>query len=142
MDTTAAIDKLLGQLEMKFEHEEVGEDVVHYAITIDEDEEEIIDALLYQTEEGPFLRLYAYVDDVDEDHTLEQLKLVLVLNGDLPTGAFCLDAEEGVIDITVNIPVSELSPDLLGWMIEFCFVAREMYMTDAYPSDDDDIAQG
>jgi hypothetical protein len=142
MDGTAAVDSVLAKLELKFEHEPVGEDVVHYSITIDEDEDEVVDALLYHTEEGPFLRLYAYVDEVDEDNTLEQLKLVLVLNGDLPTGAFCLDPEEGVIDVTVNLPVSEMTPDLLSWMIEFCFIAREMYVGEAYPAPEDEIAQG
>lgn len=142
MEETAAVNKLLAKLELKYEQQQLDEDIAHYAITLDAEEDETIEALLYTTEEGSFLRLFAYVDEVDSESALEQLKTVLMLNGDLPTGAFCLDPDEDVIDITVNLPLPGLTPEELSWMIEFCFVARQMYYDEVYPQDEDEIAKG
>jgi hypothetical protein len=142
MDETATVNKILQKLELQFEHQQLDDDIAHYTITLDAEEDETVEALLYTTEEGSFFRLFAYVDEVDKEDALQQLKTVLMLNGDLPTGAFCLDPDEDVIDITVNLPLPGLTPEELSWMIEFCFVARQMYYDEVYPQEGDEIAKG
>ncbi len=108
MDATAAVDTVLTKLELKFEHEDSGR---RCRALLDHDRRGrrrgCRTPCCITRKKGRFCASIAYVDEVDEDNTLEQLKLVLVLNGDLPTGAFCLDPEEGVIDVTVNLPVGE-----------------------------------
>jgi hypothetical protein len=140
MKEALQIDALLNELGFAFEHEQLEEDLIHYEITVDAGEQLTVTAFLYNTPDGVYFRLQAYVDELSEDGPLEQLSKVLALNGDLPTGAFCLDQEENLIYVTVNMPALEITPDMLSWVIEFLFVAQEVYYQEFYPVEPENLA--
>ena len=133
------IDAVLGDLGFVFEHEQLEDDLIHYEITVDAGEQLTVSAFLYSSPDGVYFRLQAYVDEVSGDDPLKQLAQVLALNGDLPTGAFCLDPEENYIYVTVNMPAREITPDMLSWVIEFLFVAQEVYYQEFYPVAPEDL---
>ena len=136
MEIAKKIDGLIQDLGFSFRRESGVEGVENYTITIDESENLVVSAVLYNTEEGVYLRITAYVDEVNEDRPLDQLSMLLALNLDIPTGAYCLDAEDNVVLVTVNIPAPEVTADLLGWVIEFMIVAQEVYYQEFYTADD------
>lgn len=139
MKEALQIDALLNELGFAFQHEQIEEDLIHYEITVDAGEELTVTAFLYNSPDGVYLRLQAYVDELSGDDPLRQLSQVLELNGDLPTGAFCLDPDESFIYVTVNLPVAGLVPEMLGWVIEFLFVAQEVYYQEFYPVEPEDL---
>jgi hypothetical protein len=142
MEETKTVDAALAQLGFKYKHEAIEEGVEHYEITVDEEENLVVSGILYKTEEGAYIRLLVYVDELSEEQPYEQLALLMTLNGDIPTGAYCLDHEEDSILVTVNVPVQEITVELLGWVVEFMFVAQEVYYEEYYPADAEDMAQG
>ena len=60
---TARFEGLLGELKLPFEKEQVEEDLLRYAVKIDEAEGLEALALLYSTEDGEYVRLLGYVDE-------------------------------------------------------------------------------
>jgi hypothetical protein len=142
-DSTPVI-KALDALKLKYQRETMEDGFERFDITIDDAEHLEATGILYQPDgEDAAFRLLGYVDEIAADKEVEQLRALLALNGDLPTGAFCLDPDEGVIFMTVNIPVDALNPEMLEWALEFLFVAQEMYFDEFYGEDvPDEIAQG
>ncbi len=139
MKEALQIDALLNELGFAYEHEQLEEDLIHYEITVDAGEQLTVTAFLYNSPDGVYFRLQAYVDELSGEDPLRQLTQVLALNGDLPTGAFCLDPDENFIYITVNMPAADITPELLGWVIEFLFVAQEVYYQEFYPVEPEDL---
>jgi hypothetical protein len=90
------------------------------------------------------VRLLSYVDELDPDNSTDQLRLLMTLNGDLPTGSFCLDPEEDIIYATVNVPLDQLNAEQLSWLVEFLLVAQEIYDEELNPEGGagDVVAQG
>lgn len=136
MDSAKKLDGLIKELGFTFERKAGDEGIENYTIVIDEAENLAVSGVLYKTDEGEYIRLTAYVDEVNEERPVDQLSLLLSLNLDIPTGAYCLDAEENVVLVTVNIPASETTADLLGWVIEFMIVAQEVYYQEFYTSEE------
>jgi hypothetical protein len=141
-DAMAKLETVLQGMQLKFERQEVTEDIMAYALQVNPEEDEIVDALLYENEDGQYLRLVSYVDELDEDHALDQLTKLMTLNGEIPTGAYCLDPESGVVEITVNLDLGNVTAEALGDMLEFCFTARDFFYDEYYPEDADDVAKG
>jgi hypothetical protein len=139
---TARFEALLAELKLPFEREQVEDDLVRYEIKIDEAEGLEAIALLYSTEDGEMVRLLSYVDELDSESPVDQLRLLLTLNGDLPTGSFCLDPEEDIIYATVNVPLEQLGGEQLSWLVEFLLVAQEIYDEELNPEGGDVVAQG
>ena len=131
----------LTALELKYVHESVEEGVERFAITIDETEHVEATGLLYDSPEGAVFRLMGYVDEVQPDDELEQLRTLLTINVDLVTGAFCLDREENVIYATVSFPVNAVSKETIEWGLEFLLVAQDLYFQEFYEEDEEEIAQ-
>ena len=139
MNEATRIDALLSELGFTYEHEQLEDDLIHYEITVDAGEQLTVTGFLYASPDGEYFRLQAYVDELSGEDPLRQLSQVLALNGDLPTGAFCLDPEESFIYVTVNMPAAGISPEMLGWVIEFLFVAQEVYYQEFYPVEPEDL---
>ena len=143
MEAGKTVKKTISELGFKHEMnpgQEPGTEI--YEIRIDEAENISVTGLLYETEEGAFFRLMSYVDEINKEKPMEQLTLLMALNLDIPTGAYCLDPEDDVILATVNIPMAELTAELLGWVIEFLIVAQEVYFQEFYPADPEKMPQG
>jgi hypothetical protein len=125
---TARFESLLGELKLPFTREEVVPELVRFEIQVDEAEGLGAVALVYSSEDGQFVRMLSYVDELDSDAPIDQLRLLMTLNADLPTGSFCLDPEEDIIYATVNVPLDEqLDAEQLSWLVEFLLVAQEIY---------------
>jgi hypothetical protein len=139
---TARFEGLLGELKLPFTSEQVESDLTQYVIKVDESEGIEAIALVYKNDDGEFVRLLGYVDELDSESPTEQLRMLLALNGDLPTGAYCLDPEEDVIYATVNVPLEELGAEQLSWLVEFLLVAQEIYDEEMGPEGPDVVAQG
>lgn len=141
---TSRFESLLGELKLPFEREQVEDDLARFEIKIDESEGLEAIALLYSTEDGEMVRLLSYVDELDSDSPVDQLRLLMTLNGDLPTGSFCLDPEEDIIYATVNVPLEQLNAEQLSWLVEFLLVAQEIYDEELNPEGGagDVVAQG
>jgi hypothetical protein len=140
---TSRFEGLLGELKLPFEREQVEDDLTRFEIRIDEAEGLEAIALLYSTEDGEMVRLLSYVDELDPDKPNDQLRLLMTLNGDLPTGSFCLDPEEDIIYATVNVPLEQLDAEQLSWLVEFLLVAQEIYDEELNgESGGDVVAQG
>jgi hypothetical protein len=139
---TAAIKTLLDELKLPYTSEQVESDLVSYTIRVDEAENIEVTALVYDTEEGTYLRLMSYVDELDPAAALEQLKVLMTLNGELPVGAYCMDPDEEVIYATVNSPVAELDAEYLSWLIEFLLVAQEIYDQELSGEGPEVVAEG
>jgi len=127
MKDTQTIKDMLSKLELKFDHGSVDESMEFFEIALDESEGLNVTGLLYEAEEGAAFRLLAFMDDLDEQEALEQLSLLMALNGEIPVGAFCMDPEQQVIYSTVNLPVADLEPDLLSWLLEYVFAVQNLY---------------
>jgi hypothetical protein len=141
---TSRFESLLSELKLPFEREQVEDDLTRFEIKIDEAEGLEAIALLYSTEDGEMVRLLSYVDELDPDAPNDQLRLLMTLNGDLPTGSFCLDPEEDIIYSTVNVPLEQLNAEQLSWLVEFLLVAQEIYDEELNPEagGGDVVAQG
>lgn len=142
MDVKARVESVLKELGLKYSAAGEEDGVLRYQITMDEADNIGVEGLLYDAEEGVFFRLLAYVDEVQEGRELEQMGLLLTLNMDIPTGAFCLDDEEGVLLVTVNIPVNDLNPGIVSWVLEFLLVAQQVYFDEFYGPDEGDFPEG
>jgi len=140
MEGTATVNAILKDLELTYDHEIVEEGVEHYDIVVDPEEDLRVSGVLYTTDDGPYFRVLCYVDELDKDHGEEQLTKLMVLNCDIPTGAFCLDPDEGVILVTVNMPLGDLNAEFLSWTIEFCLAAQDIYFEEYYPENGDELA--
>lgn len=141
MEAKAKIEAVLEELGLKFEAAGVEDGVHRYHITIDDSENIGVEGLLYDAEDGMFFRLLAYVDEVQADREIEQLSTLLALNMDIPTGAYCLDDEEDVLLVTVNIPVNDLNPGIISWVLEFLLVAQQVYFDEFYGTELEDLAE-
>jgi hypothetical protein len=139
---TSRFESLLSELKLPFEKEQVEDDLARFEIRLDEAEGLEAIALLYSTEDGEMVRLLSYVDELDSEKPNEQLRLLLTLNGDLPTGSFCLDPEEDIIYATVNVPLDQLNSEQLSWLVEFLLVAQEIYDEELNGESGDVVAQG
>lgn len=136
MKDTQAVMDMLSQLELKYDHGTVDESMEFFEITLDESEGLNVTGLLYEAEEGAAFRLLAYMDDLEEDDALEQLSLLMALNGEIPVGAFCMDPEQQVIYSTVNLPIADLEPELLSWLLEYIFAVQNLYYQEYGMRDD------
>jgi hypothetical protein len=144
MADIAPITAALDALKLKYAHEKVEDGFDNFTITLDDAEGIEVTGLLYDGEDGSAFRLLGYVDELSQEQEAVQLKTLLALNGDLPTGAFCLDPEEGVVYVTVNLPVEAVEPKMLEWALEFTLVAQELYFQEFYGDvpEGEDLAQG
>jgi hypothetical protein len=144
MADIAPITAALDALQLKYTHEKLEDGFESFTIRIDDTEEIEVTGILYDGEEGGAFRLLGYVDELNAEQETLQLKTLLALNGDLPTGAFCLDPEEGVIYVTVNLPVEAVEAKMLEWALEFTLVAQEIYFQEFYGDapEGEEIAQG
>ena len=91
MQAGEKVNSALKKLGYAAEHKQVADNITAYEITVDAGEEIYFTGMLVQDEEGADFRLLAFVDKLDEDSPLDQLKAVMGLNGELPAGAFCMD---------------------------------------------------
>lgn len=144
MADIAPVTAALDALKLKYKHETLEDGFTSFVITLDDSEELEVNGILYDSEEGASFRLLGYVDELSTEQELVQLKTLLALNGDLPTGAFCLDPEEGVIYVTANLPIEAVTAETIDWMLEFLLIAQELYFQEFYGDtpDGEDIAQG
>lgn len=142
MKETARMQELLNQLELKYTFRVLSDVIEEFEIVVDVEDDLRLSGLLYRAEEEVYFRLYGYIDELDKDNAVEQLSKLMALNLDIPTGAYCLDPDEGVIMITINMPFDSLTPDYLSWGIEFCITSQEIFYDEYYPETPEDIAQG
>lgn len=141
MQLAATISDALKELGFKFQQETLEDSAERFLIMVDESEELEVTGILYQSDDGTYFRLLAYVDELSEDNALNQLTTLMALNGEIPTGAFCMDPEEHVIYITVNLPAAECTSELLGYMIDFLFFGQDLYYEEQYPEHSDGLAE-
>jgi hypothetical protein len=139
---TGKMQDILNQLELKYTFRKLNDEIEEYEITVDAEEDLRLSALHYHAEEETYVRLYGYVDELDDENAMEQLSKLLSLNLDIPAGAYCLDTEEGIIMITINLPFESLTPDYLSWAIEFCITSQDIFYSEYYPEDPEEIAKG
>lgn len=135
MEAAATLEALLGELGVSFRKEEQEEGVTRYDISPDESDGEIFTGILYPTDAGHFLRLMAYIDELAPDRQLEMLKELMALNGELPTGAFCMDPDEELIYATVNLQIGGLQKESLAEAFEILFMAQELFDETFFPED-------
>jgi hypothetical protein len=139
MQVTETIGDALKQLGFKYEHETIEDGAERFLIMVDESEELEVTGIAYTSDDGTYFRLLAYVDELSEDGAMAQLTTLMALNGELPTGAFCMDPEEHVIYVTVNLPAAEITAEMLGYMIDFLFFAQDAYYEEQYPEHGDGL---
>jgi hypothetical protein len=132
----------LDALELKYGHEAVEDGVVRFDIVVDEAEHVEATGLLYDSPEGAVFRLMGYVDEVQPEDELDQLRTLLAINIDLVTGAYCLDREQNVVYATVSFPLDAVSKDTLDWGLEFLLMAQDLYFQEFYGEEEGDAAQG
>jgi hypothetical protein len=142
MEVAGTIGEALKQLGFKFEQETMEDGAERFLIVVDESEELEVTGVAYLSDDGTYFRLLAYVDELSEDGAIAQLTTLMALNGELPTGAFCMDPEEHVIYVTVNLPAAEITADMLGFMIDFLFFAQDVYYEEQYPEHGDGLPEG
>jgi hypothetical protein len=142
MEETKVVIDALNELGYSFKQVPVEDDAVRFDITVDQGEDLGVVALLYRVNGEAGLRLMAYVDEVSKDEPLEHLRDVLALNGDLPLGAYCLDPEEDLIYVTLNMPLEEMNADNLAFMVEALLAAQEFYFLEFYEEDLQPEAEG
>ena len=142
MKETARLQELLSQLEFKYTYRKLNEDIEEFEIVVDAEDDLRLSGLLYHADEECFFRLYGYVDELDKDNALEQLSKLMALNLDMPAGAYCLDAEEEVVLVTLNMAFGTLTPESLSWGIEFCVASQDIFYDEYYPEEPEDIAKG
>lgn len=142
MDAIAKVKSVLQELALKFSENELEDGVHGFQITLDESEGIMVEGLVYEAEEGKFFRLLAYVDEVQAGREQEQMALLLTLNMDIPTGAYCLNEEDGILLVTVNIPVNDLNPGIVSWVMEFLLVAQQVYFDEFYGPEGGELAEG
>jgi hypothetical protein len=135
------IEATLAQLKLRAERSRLEPDLVRFDIKVDESEDLEVAGMLYSTEDGTYFRLMGYVDEMDEAGAVDQLKLLLALNGDLPMGCFCMDPEEEIIYATVNLPLENVNEEMLSWCIEFIFAAQDLYDQELLPGENGDLAE-
>ena len=126
-------EELLQQLELSWSDSE-GEDGLHlYNIEIDPENELELTAVMYGDEEdGWFVRLLAYVDELSMDQPLDQLSMLMKLNCELPAGTYCMNPVDNVIYSTMNIPLSDLDADSLDWALEFLLDCQGIFFSEFY----------
>lgn len=135
MKDTEAIKSLLADLGVSFEHGNVDDDMEFFEIVVDEAEDLVVTGLLYEGEEGAAFRMLAPMDRLSDDHPLDQLSLLMALNGELPVGSFCMDPEQQTIYSTVSTPVKDLAVDYLGWLLDYIFAVQDFYYQEFGASD-------
>ncbi|MBN2080793.1 hypothetical protein JW859_01165 [bacterium] len=138
MNKSQQIREMLEALSLNYEHNVLDEHMESFDIILDEAEDLVATGLLYETDEGEAFRLLAYMDHLDEDNALEQLSLLMAINGELPLGAYCMDPEEQAIYSTVNLPLADLNQEMLGWLLEYIFAAQDLYFQEFATEDDGD----
>lgn len=127
MKDTQAIKDILAELEVSYEHGNVDDDMEFFEMILDEDEDMIVTGLLYEGEDGASFRMLAPMDQLSEDQLVNQLSLLMALNGELPVGAFCMDPEQRTVYSTVNVPAADLTADYLGWLLDYVFAVQDFY---------------
>jgi hypothetical protein len=138
------VEAALAQLKLNHERSQLEPDLIRFDIKVDESEDLEVAGMLFRTEDGVYFRLMGYVDEMDDANAIEQLKMLLALNGELPMGCYCMDPEEEIIYATVNLPLDNVQPEMLSWCIEFIFAAQEIYDQEMDPVENGngDLAQG
>jgi len=127
----------LDELEMKYEHKSLEEDVEHFEVVLDAEEELSCSVLAFGADGETMLRIFVPVDDLLEDDTVPQLSLLMALNGEISTGCFCMDPEELTVYATVALPLGGIDSAMLRMLIESLVFARELYLDEFYPLDGD-----
>ncbi|MCC7478555.1 hypothetical protein IT575_08870 [bacterium] len=133
MDAALALEALLGELAVSFQKEEQEEGVIRYDLSPDSADGEMLTGILYPTEAGHYLRLMVYIDELQQDGALVMLKELMAMNGELPTGAYCMDPDEELIYATVNIPMEGLVAQPLAEAIEVLFMAQDLFDETFFP---------
>lgn len=134
---------MLTELGLQFTQDEVEPGVASFIIVVEPEENLEVGALLYGVEDdGEYLRLSSYVDELNEHEPLAQLRMLMELNVELPYGAFALEPEENYIFVTVNVRTDELSAEKLGDLIELLFVAQAIYDSELGLDGGEVVAQG
>ena len=124
------MERVTGALEslgLKHRTEKAEDGIDIFDIIIDEGDDIAVTGLLYQNDDGDFFRLLAYIDELSTEKPMEQLSILMALNGEVPYGAYCMDPMEQVIYFTINIPVDEAMPKVLGYLVDFLMVAQDVY---------------
>ena len=142
MNETENIIAALNELGYTFNQLQVDEDAVRFDITVDPGEELGVVGLLYRINGEWGFRLMAHIDELDKEQPLAQLKNVMSLNGDIPLGAYCLDPEEDLLYVTVNVPFEDISADNLAFLVEALLAAQEFYYLEFYGDDDGEMPEG
>ena len=127
----------LTELAMEYEHKSLEEDVEHFEVVLDKAEDLSCSLLAFGIDDETMLRIFIPVDDLLEDDTIQQLSLLMALNGEISTGCFCMDPEELTIYATVALPMGGIDSTMLRMLIESLVFARELYLDEFYPLDGD-----
>ncbi len=135
MDAAAVLEGLLSELGTSFQKEEQEEGVIRYDISPDTTDGEVLTGILYPTEAGHFLRLMVYIDELQQENALTMLKELMAMNGELPTGAYCMDPDEELVYATVNMAVEGLTAAPLAEAIEILFMAQDLFDETFFPED-------
>jgi len=143
-------EELLGELELSWSSTDGEDGLALYNIVIDAENDLELTAVMYGGEDGDgeegspgepdefFVRLLAYVDELSVDTPLDQLSLLMKLNCELPTGAYCMNPVDNVIYATMNIPVSDLSVESLDWAMDFLLDCQSIFFYEYYGDEDGD----
>jgi len=142
MEPIKRVTSALEEIGLKHRHEETEEKIEFFEIIIDESEDVAVTGLLYTNDDGSFFRLLAYIDELSPDAPLEQLSLLMALNGEVPYGAYCMDPMEQVVYFTINIPVDEAMPKVLGYLVDFLIVAQDVYDQEFPAGGEEELPQG
>jgi hypothetical protein len=141
MDRLATIRESFAQLGLTYRVLEPADDLVVVDGFEEEGGDAVVSCMLFTDLEADLLRVFVYVDELADTDPLMQLKLVMTLNGELTTGAFCLDPEEETLYTTITLPAAEVTPGMLNWLINMLFDARDLYYEEFLASDEEPIAE-
>jgi hypothetical protein len=126
-------EELLRLLELSWSDSDGEDGLVLYNIVIDADDDLELTAVMYgDAEEGIFVRLLAYVDELSPDDPLEQLSTLMKLNCELPAGTYCMNPVDNVIYATMNIPLDELDAESLDWGMDFLLDCQSIFFSEFY----------
>ncbi|MEZ5338552.1 MAG: type III secretion system chaperone [bacterium] len=127
------MEELLRQLELSWSDSEDEGGFVLYNVVLDQENELELTAVLYGTEEdGYFLRLLAYVDELSVDEPLDQLTMLMKLNCELPAGTFCLNPVDSVVYATLNLQLEDLEPEDLDSAMNHVLDCQDYFFQEYY----------
>jgi len=137
MEAAEKVEAAFKELGFTAESKQVADQIMAYEIAVDPDEDIYLTGMLVTEEEESDFRLLAFVDELDQEKALDQLKAVMGLNGELPAGAYCMDPFEDIIYATVNIRFAEFSAAKLASAVELLLFAQNVYDQEFYPTKED-----